>query len=122
MTLNGTLNLGNASANYGRLYFTGSQTLSGSGTIQFGGNASNAVYAEDSGSPATLTIASGVTIQGGYGQVDGLNSDASLVNHGKINAATANQIVSISPARRPATSSPTAPSQPATAQPSRSPN
>ena len=99
LTLNGTLDLGSpVTANtYGRLYFVGTQTLAGSGTLSLGGSTNNSVYSEDNGSAATLTIASGITIQGGYGQVDGLNADSSITNNGKINSATANDIVYLLP-------------------------
>ena len=59
LTLNGvTLNLGNANnANTaGELSFSGTQTLGGTGTINFGFSSSNALF---TGSSMTLTIGSG---------------------------------------------------------------
>ena len=46
MTLNGIINLGDAGSNYGKIYFNLNQTLTGSGTINFGASSNNSVYAE----------------------------------------------------------------------------
>ena len=90
LTLSGTLTLGNGSS-YGLLNFIidTSQTLSGSGTVLFSG-----ASAEDSvGTPnGTLTIGSGITIQGQNGYVGyspylgGSPSNITVVNQGSIQA------------------------------------
>jgi hypothetical protein len=90
LTLNGEADLGSTSGNvYGQLFFQGSQTLGGSGKVVFGGSASNALYAQGNGgsSPATLTLASGFTVQGGSGIISGYNTSSSsdsIVNQGAI--------------------------------------
>ena len=86
LTLNGTINLGNASGSvYGDLYFeNGSQTLSGTGTVTLGTSTSNALDAYGRNTAATLTIGSGITVQGGSGTVGGYYGDDSLVNDGTI--------------------------------------
>jgi pimeloyl-ACP methyl ester carboxylesterase len=88
LTLNGALNLGAASGStYGQLDFQGgAQTLAGSGTVTFGSNTSNALYARgnDGSLPVTLTIGSGISLQGGSGTVGGYYNNDSLVNDGNI--------------------------------------
>ncbi len=100
LTLNGTLNLGKAdTSTFGQLYFSGTQTLgtSGTGTILFGGNPNNALYAhgDGGGNPATLTIASGITIHGNKGTIGGYYGSDSIVNDGTINADVAGGTISI---------------------------
>ena len=78
LTLNGTALLGYTSdiGGYdlympGGLFFQGSQTLSGSGAVSSnitadpGDGGICGVFAVDNGGPATLTIGSGITVQGG---------------------------------------------------------
>ena len=67
LTLDGTLTLGDSSS-YGVLYFIsgGSQTLGGSGTVLFSGTTPNDSLALYGG---TLTIGSGITVQGQNGYV-----------------------------------------------------
>src|SRR6185295_4797316 len=91
LTLNGTLNVGNtAGSTSGQLFFQGTQTLSGTGTVVFGGSGNNVIYAQgnNGASPATLTIGSGINIQGGVGSIRGYyisGSNDSIVNQGTIN-------------------------------------
>jgi hypothetical protein len=73
------------------MYFEGSQTLAGTGIVTFGGSSYNALQAQgsggyqDSGDPATLTIASGITIQSGSGTIGGYYpANDSLINQGTI--------------------------------------
>jgi hypothetical protein len=75
LTVNGAINIGNAGGGtYGGLNFSNTQTVSGTGTITFGGNASNnnAMYIGES--DATVTLASGLTFHGKTGYFGG--SDA----------------------------------------------
>jgi RHS repeat-associated protein len=84
LTLNGTTSLGDADGTtQGELFFTNTQTLSGTGSIVFGGNG-GALYVE---SPATtLTIGPGITIDGGTGPIAGEYSSDSIINQGTIDA------------------------------------
>jgi hypothetical protein len=86
LTLNGALELGLANGNAnGDLYFEdGAQTLSGTGTVTFGASTSNALDSYGPDVAATLTIASGITVQGGSGSVIGFYPADSIVNDGTI--------------------------------------
>ena len=88
LTLNGAAKLGAAGGDtYGQLIFAnGSQTLAGNGTVTFGSNTSNELYAEGDGgsNPVTLTIGSGITIAGGSGIISGNYVNDSFVNDGTI--------------------------------------
>ncbi len=90
LTLNGAINLGSASGStYGRLYFeNGPQTLSGNGTVTLGTSTNNVLEAYGPNTVATLTIGSGITVQGGSGTVGGYNSADSVVNDGRITTAS----------------------------------
>ena len=90
LTLNGAVNLGNSSGSvYGDLYFeNGPQTLSGTGTVTFGTSTVNHLEAYGPNTAATLTIASGIIVQGGSGTVGGYYSADSLVNDGTITSAS----------------------------------
>ena len=90
LTLNGAINLGNASGSvYGDLYFeNGPQTLSGTGTVTLGTSTTNYLDAFGPNTAATLTIGSGITVQGGSGTVGGYYSADSLVNDGTITSAS----------------------------------
>ena len=90
LTLNGAINLGNASGTvYGDLYFeNGPQTLAGTGTVTFGSSTVNYLEAFGPNTAATLTIGSGITVQGGSGTVGGYYSADSLVNNGTITSAS----------------------------------
>lgn len=76
LTLNGALNLGKSDGStYGRLYFYGSQSLSGAGAVTFGGSASNGLYSYSTGgAAATLTVGAGVSVGGGSGAVTGYSA------------------------------------------------
>ena len=86
LTLDGaTVFLGDvAGATYGYLYFSGTQTLGGTGTVLFGKDASNALY--ETASAATLTIAAGVTVRGSAGTITSYYSSDTVVNQGTIAA------------------------------------
>lgn len=85
LTVNGTTLLG-GTANYGRLYFQGSQTLAGSGYVVLGASTANYLDAQGTGTtPTILTIASGITIYGSSGYIAGYNTGDSIVNNGTIN-------------------------------------
>ena len=90
LTLDGTLTLGNGS-NYGVLYFDSeaNQTLGGSGTVIFSGTNSDDTLGTYKGS---LTIGSGITVQGqsgfvGYSSVFGSGTGGvTVTNQGTIQA------------------------------------
>ncbi|MCE9591901.1 MAG: Ig-like domain-containing protein [Planctomycetes bacterium] len=91
LTLNGVLTLG---ANYTRIYFSGTQTLGGTGSVVFGDFYANNLNVNQAGS--TLTIGSGMTIHGGsaqgyggqigYSDYYGGGNNVSIINQGAINA------------------------------------
>ena len=86
LTLAGaTVYLGNvAGSTYGYLYFSGTQTLGGTGTVLFGKDSNNSVY--ETASAATLTIAPGVTIRGSAGTIGSYYSNDTVVNQGTVAA------------------------------------
>ncbi|MCY2990994.1 MAG: malectin domain-containing carbohydrate-binding protein [Planctomycetota bacterium] len=96
LTLNATARLGNAvGSTFGGLYFCGTQTLSGNGTVIFGkGDVGefgdrNFLEAFGSGSDATLTIAPGITVRGSRGVLrrDFYSNDPfTIINQGTIQA------------------------------------
>ncbi len=64
----------NTSSNVGQLYFVAAnQTLAGSGTVEFGKSASNALFAQGNGSSISvqLTVDAGIQIQGLAGAITG---------------------------------------------------
>src|ERR1039458_8049357 len=74
LTNNGTLQVGNPTNGwYGVVSFSGTQTLSGSGTVVFGNEYANYNCAENAlrltTGGTTLTIGSGITVRGQYGQI-----------------------------------------------------
>ncbi len=78
---NSTVHLGNAAGStYGYLYFEGTQTLGGTGTVLFGKNGSNTINQNYGGT--TLTIGPRVTVRGSSGTLGG----AAIVNQGTISA------------------------------------
>jgi RHS repeat-associated protein len=81
LTLTGaTVLLGNAAGTtYGVLEFNATQTLGGSGTVILGKGGSNELYVAS----GTLTIASGITVAGSSGYING---GGALVNQGTISA------------------------------------
>jgi hypothetical protein len=113
LTLNGTINLGASVYNYGTaLYFEGTQTVGGNGSVVFGigffyPGESNFLYAEgdNASNPATLTIASGITITGGNGTISGSYSARtsgpitymgdSVVNDGIIDASISGGTITV---------------------------
>jgi fibronectin-binding autotransporter adhesin len=86
LTLGGTLSLGDAAATtYGFLAFQGAQTLGGTGSVVFGGSNDNSLLSNDSSS--TLTIGSGITVNGKNGYIGfspflGGSSAAQVINNG----------------------------------------
>ncbi len=78
---NSTVHLGNAvGSTYGYLYFEGTQTLGGTGTVLFGKNGNNAINQNYGGT--TLTIGPQVTVRGSSGTL----GVAAIVNQGTISA------------------------------------
>src|SRR6185437_15209222 len=91
LKLNGTINLGAVDGStYGQLYFQGTQSLSGSGSVVFGSNSSNALYAQGDGgnNPATLTIGNGISVTGGSGILGGYHGNDSFINDGTVTIAS----------------------------------
>ncbi len=91
LVLNGTALVGNpTNGNYGAIGFAGTQTLSGNGTVVFGDSGCNALSLIDG--DTTLTIGSGITVQGQNGQMGytpncwGGPANVSVVNQGTISA------------------------------------
>jgi hypothetical protein len=95
LTLNGTAYLGNASGTtYGFFDFRGpAQTLGGSGTVQFGGSASNALYGGRAGA-GPLTIGPSILVHGTLGTVSG--GDVAFTNDGTISADTSGGTITLS--------------------------
>jgi hypothetical protein len=85
---------------YGDLTFEGNQTLAGSGKVFLGTKAAATVHLGTNmdGSAATLTIGSGITVQG-QGTISpvysSLSGPATVVNQGTISVTTASQSLSI---------------------------
>jgi RHS repeat-associated protein len=96
LTLNGTIDLGNAGGTtLGRLHFRGAQTLSGSGSILFGGNSGNQITTATSNSDSgTLTIGPSITLRGKNGSIG--NSTLALINEGTIAADVSSGRLTIS--------------------------
>ncbi len=98
LTLNGTIAVGDSSGNYGRLDFSGSQTLDGTGSAVFGSNSQNSMRVATAGD--TLTIGPDITIRGqtgniGYSPDWGGPADVSFINQGIIDADTAGGVITI---------------------------
>jgi len=97
LTLNGTLEVGGADGStFAYFLFNGTQMLGGTGSVVFGNYYyyyyyTNGLYAQgDNGAnPATLTVGSGITIDGGNGDVSGYYSGDAIVNQGTIDADVA---------------------------------
>src|SRR5581483_3368088 len=88
MVLNGTLNIGSADGSIASsVYFGGTGTLSGSGQVVFGNSINNELNA---GTPSgfggvTLTIASGISIHGGSGSLNGADFQTdTIINQAQI--------------------------------------
>jgi autotransporter-associated beta strand protein len=94
LTLNDTLSIGDvAGTPYGRVNFgksgSAANSLSGSGTVVFGGSArGNTLYnnSDQPGAAGTLTIASGITVHGKNGQVLNNYTSGTILNQGTISA------------------------------------
>lgn len=88
LTLDGTISLGNASGTTGgQLNFVGAQTLSGTGSVVFGGFSQGGnliTTAARGGDSGTLTIGPDITIHGKNGLIG--NSTLPLINQGTIDA------------------------------------
>jgi len=99
LTLNGTLDLGAANGSTtGTFIFQGTQTLGGSGTVLLGASFGNTLRAQGTNNdttPATLTIGSNVTIDGGSGQITGYFPTDSVINDGTINVNTVGAAITI---------------------------
>ena len=100
LTVNGTLQVGNpTNQNYGRLDFSGTQTLGGSGTVMFG----NSPYYDAlllANSATALTIGSGITIEGqngwlGYSPYIGGVQNGTIINQGVISADVSGGTITI---------------------------
>ena len=84
LTLNGTLRFPSATwNNYSHIDFEGTQTLDGTGDIDL--VLANTIWVTSLGTPATLTIESGITIHGS-GTVEGYYKDERLINKGTLQA------------------------------------
>ena len=92
LTLNGsTINLGNAAGStFGQLFFQGTQTLDGTGSVLLGGSSSDGLF---SYGLANLTIGADILVHGKNGQINfGLQGFA---NQGTISADTAGGTISL---------------------------
>ncbi len=106
LTLDGSANLGSADGlSAAELFFQQSgttapaiETLSGSGTVTLGGSTGNEMLADgnNGAAPVTLTIGSGITVQGGSGALGGYYGNDSLVNDGAISANSAGGTLTVS--------------------------
>src|SRR6185437_8697604 len=94
LTLNGIATLGSAAFHYGRMYFNGSQTLGGTGSVVFVTSSNNFLFMNSAAS--TLTIGPSMTVRGQAGSVDGLAS-STIVNQGKIEADIPGATIQIQP-------------------------
>jgi RHS repeat-associated protein len=104
LVLNGTATIGDQS----RIYFVGTQTLSGAGAIVFNGTNITGQGLIAYSDNMTLTIGAGITIRGGnpyggaaigYSGYFGGGFNVSLVNLGKISADTLGKTITINPTR-----------------------
>ncbi len=99
--LNGTALMGNPTNQWpGNIIFTGSQTLSGNGTVVFGLNGYNALWLDYAGT--TLTIGSGITVRGQNGGIGAWSgyplygpANVSVINRGIISADVAGGQITI---------------------------
>ena len=96
---NGRLILGSG-GNSTRVEFSGTQSLSGTGEVIFGGTSSNNLLSVRGGgaaaTAATLTIGSGITVHGAQGgSVDGVSSFDAVINQGTIVADTGGKTVTL---------------------------
>ena len=101
LTLNNANVTLNSTSTYTYLYFQGTQTLTGTGQIVFGGGYPyNDVYSEGGNTvatAATLTIGPNITVQGTEGgTITGYYSQDSVVNQGTIDADASGQTITVS--------------------------
>jgi hypothetical protein len=102
LVLNGTASLGGAGNQYGRIDFSGNQTLSGSGTVLFGGGSNKAFNAlRVIVAATTLAIGPGITMHGdgggiGYSTAWGGPPNVGVVNHGAITGDVSGGNIAIS--------------------------
>ncbi len=96
LVLNANLLIGNTSGStYGNVYFGDSGnpagSLTGTGTVLFGGSGSSDLYSysNKAGAAGALTIGSGITIHGKNGSIITQYANGTIVNQGTINADTA---------------------------------
>src|SRR5262249_23075032 len=89
LSLNSTLNLGNDAGNTNStLTFSGTQMLTGTGTVVFGGSINSNSIKVSSG--ASLTIGPGITLRGKQGTING-----TFINQGTISADTSGGNISL---------------------------
>ena len=95
LTLGGTIDLGSANGStQDAIFFDGAQTLGGTGSIVLGGASNTIGTASSGGDSGTLTIGSGITIEGQDGTIG--NSSLPLINQGTIAANVSGGRISIS--------------------------
>lgn len=88
LTLNGTALVGNAAGTIaGRIFFTNTQTIGGTGSVVLGGNSGNRLLATGTG--AVATFGAGLTVRGSTGTLDTPGSGARFINQGTITADVA---------------------------------
>ena len=87
LTLNGTAYVG-WGGNYGRLSFTGSQTVAGTGEVVFSDNGSNSLYMQT----GVLTIGPDILVHGVRGRFQGTSG---FVNQGSISADVAGGLITL---------------------------
>ena len=95
LTLNATLTLGDSNGYYGLVDFEGTQTLDGTGTVVFSGPSSGNSLGLSSG---TLTIGSGITVEGQSGYVGyspSFRGSPALINQGTIEADVSGGTISL---------------------------
>ena len=95
LTLNATLTLGDSNGYYGLVDFEGTQTLDGTGTVVFSGPSSFNSLGLSSG---TLTIGSGITVEGQSGYVGyspSFRGSPALINQGTIDSDVSGSTITV---------------------------
>ncbi|MCP5067179.1 MAG: hypothetical protein GY946_11490, partial [bacterium] len=85
LTLNGTIRMESLSS----IGFIGDETIDGDGTVIFDPSTTHAKYLEQAAASGTLTIGSGITVEGAHGRIGGArhwNNMCSVINEGTISA------------------------------------
>ncbi len=91
LTLNGTASVGRADGGgFGGMYFYGTQTIDGTGSIVFGGYSPNILLIETAAT--TVTLGPNMTVHGARGSVTTQYSDSRFVNQGTIAADSGGRI------------------------------